>query len=142
MKVRFKMVGDKINTESMLSNLNKMVSGTTAYVESYPVKKDFGIFNVIDEVSLNNNNFQIIVKNKEEVVLGKGEPFRSKTLQADGTVILGYNINQAYFNHKEDFYIVELYVKGILVDKYELRTTDDIYDIYDNQNPSGLMKLD
>ncbi|WP_130891782.1 hypothetical protein LIY46_00040 [Fusobacterium varium] len=142
MNVKLRMIGDKLDARYILVNAAKLQLGTTIYTEKFPITKDIGILTILDNFSENKNKFQICVKSSDGTVIGKGEIFRSKVVlkgQQEGIII--YNINNAYFENRNNFYVVELWNENNLLDTFELRCESNIYNIYENLDEKGTISL-
>lgn len=142
MRVKLRMVGGKLNSGNILVNGERLQLGTTVYVDKFPVTKDIGILTILENFDEKINEFQICVKNSDNKELGRGEVFRSKVvLKNKGEGIIIYNVNKAYFENKNDFYIIELWNKDKIIDKFSLNCDSDIYNIYENLEEKGTISL-
>lgn len=137
MKVKLRLIGDKIDSTKILLSGNNLQLGDKVWIPKFPATKDVGVLVVVDEFDVNNNKFQICVKNEKEEVLGRGEVFRSKILSKSNEGILAYNVNKAYFENRERVYIVELWNGNKLLDTLHLSAEAEIYNIYENLDEKG-----
>lgn len=142
MKVKVRMMGNKMDGSKMLVDTSNLQFGTAIYTEKFPVTKDIGFFTIIEDLEEDNNIFNIAIKNSEGKLLGKGSKFKSKIISKEtGEAAIIYNITQVTFENKFDFYTVELWNEEKIIDKFELKAETNIYNIYSNMNESGTMSL-
>ena len=141
MRVKARLIGDKMNSEDMLISGNNLQLTTRVYSEKLPFTKDIGILTILENFNEEDNNFQIIIKNPKEEELGRGNIFRLKIVTKEREAILIYNVNKAYFEKKDDFYVVELWNKNNLLDTYNLGCEVEIHNIYNNMLPKGVISL-
>lgn len=142
MKIKVRMLGNKMDSSLMLMNNSSLQLGTSIYVEKLPVTIDVGVLNILENMNKEKNLFQVVVKDSAGSLLGKSDNFRSKIISREtGEAILIYNINKAFFNNKQDFYTIELWNEEEIVDSFEIKVKNNIYDIYDNMDDKGLISL-
>lgn len=142
MKVKVRFLADKLDATKTLLDTKHLQLGTTVYTKKFPLNKDIGVLTIIEGMTEDRNEFQICVKNSQEEVLGRGEVFRGRLLtkkNSEGIII--YNVNNAYFENKMDFYIIELWNGAECIDKFELNASVDIYDVYENLDEKGMISL-
>lgn len=137
MKVKLRLIGDKIDSSKILISANNLQMGNKILVERFPATKDVGILTILDEFDGKNNKFQLCVKNGKNEVLGRGEIFRSKILYKSEEGMIAYNVNKAYFENRESFYIVELWNDKTLLDSFNLFAETEIYNTYENLEEKG-----
>lgn len=142
MRVKMRMIGSKMDSSNVLIDTKALQLGTAVYVEKFPETRDIGILTLIEGVNENENLFQISVKDSTGNLLGRGNKFRSKIMsqKTDETVVI-YNINQVTFYNKNDFYIIELWNNEDIIDTFELRAENNIYNIYKNVDDRGTISL-
>lgn len=142
MKVKVRMLGNKMDGSLMLMNNSNLQLGTAVYVDKFPAVKDIGILTILENFNKEKNIFQVTVKNSIGKVLGKTNKFRSKIISKEtGEAALIYNINQVEFNDKMDFYTIELWNEEVMVDSFNMGVKNNIYDIYDNMDEKGMISL-
>lgn len=141
MKVKVRLIGDKINSEDMLISANNLQLTTKVFSEKLPVTKDVGVMTILEDFSEKDNSFQVVIKNSKDEELGRGNIFRLKIMTEEREAILIYNVNKAYFEKKGDFYTVELWNKDKILDKYDLGCEVEIHNIYNNMLPKGVISL-
>lgn len=142
MKVKVRMIGDKLDSNTMLVDAGKLQLGTKVYTQRFPLTKDVGIFTVIEGMEESKNIFQIAVKDSNGELLGRGNVFRMKILSKEtGEGVLIYNINKAHFKNRDSFYIIELWNGENLIDSFNLGADSDIYNIYSNLDEKGTISL-
>lgn len=141
MKIKLRLVGDKIDSTKKLLSVNNLQLGNKIWIPKFPVTKDVGILIVIQDFDISNNKFQVCVKNEKEEILGRGEVFRSRIVSKSKEGILTYNINKAYFENRESFYIIELWSGNKLLDIFHLYAEVEIYNIYENLDEKGTVSF-
>lgn len=142
MKIKMRMIGDKLDSNTLLIDAAKLQLGTKVYTKQFPFTKDVGVLTLIEGLKEEENNFQITVKDSNGELLGKGGLFRAKIKnKASDEAIVIYNINKAYFECRDDFYIIELWSNGKMIDNFELGADADIYRIYENLDEKGSISL-
>lgn len=142
MKVKVRMIGNKMDGSKMLVDTSDLQFGTAVYVEKFPTTKDVGFLTILEGLKEDNNIFNIAVKNSEGKLLGTGAKFKSKIISKEtGEAAIIYNITQVTFENRFDFYTVELWNEEKIIDKFELKAETNIYNIYSNMNESGTISL-
>lgn len=142
MKVKVRMIGDKLDSNTMLIDASKLQLGTKVYTSKFPLTKDVGILTVIEGMNEKDNSFQISVKDSKGELLGKGKVFRIRVLSKEtGEGLMVYNINKAHFENRDSYYIIELWNKDTLLDSFELGAESNIYNIYSNLDEKGSISL-
>ena len=141
MKIKARMMGDRMNINNMLLSPTNLQLTTKVYCKQFPVKKSVGIMTILDDFEEKDNCFHVVLKNSKEQELGRGSKFRTHylTLEREGIVI--YNVNDITFESKDDFYIVELWNEDEILDRYKLECCAEIYDVYMNLLPKGRVSL-
>lgn len=142
MKIKVRMIGSKMDSSNILVSNKALQLGTTIYIEKFPEIRDVGILTVIEGVIESENLFQIAVKDSTGKLLGRGNKFRAKIIsQETNEAIVIYNINQAAFSNKDDFYIIELWNNENIIDTFELKAKNNIYNIYKNIDERGTISF-
>lgn len=141
MRIKSRLIGQKMNIENRLLSLEDLQLTTTLYVDSYPTTRDIGIFSVLEDITEEENEFQVIIKNLNNKELGRGSRFRTSYLTKDGEGILIYNLNRIEFKNPNSGYIVEVLNGENLFDRYEIKSSTDIYKIYTPALSAGVIKL-
>lgn len=142
MKIKVRMIGDKLDSNTMLVDAGKLQLGTKVYTQRFPLTKDVGILTIIEGMKESKNIFQIVVKDSKGELLGKGNIFRMKILSKEtGEGVLVYNINKAHFENRDSFYMIELWSGDELIDSFNLGADSDIYNIYTNLDERGTISL-
>mgnify|MGYP000031410342 CR=1 FL=1 len=142
MNIKMRMIGDKVDSNTLLIDANKLQLGTKVYTKKFPFTKDVGVLTVIEGLREERNSFQIAVKSSQGELLGKGGVFRAKIKnRASDEAIVVYNINKAYFENRNDFYIIELWSNDQMLDSFELGADADIYKIYEILDEKGSISL-
>ncbi len=142
MKVKLRLIGDKLNSDELLISAKNLQLGTDIYVEKFPITKDVGVMTILESFEEKENRFQVVIRDKENKELGRGNIFKLKIMTKEKEAIIIYNINKAYFEKKIDFYKVELLSGESVIDSYKLGCETEIYNIYSNLAPKGTISLD
>lgn len=141
MKVKLRMIGGKVDSTSTLMNMENMQLGEKILVDNYPVTKDIGIITILEDFNIDENEFQIHVKNLKEELLGKGNVFKLKIMTEENIGAVLYNVNKATFENRESGYIVELHNKEKVIDKIKIMSDTNIYNIYENLDDRGSIEF-
>ena len=141
MKVKLRLIGGKVDSSALLVNLENGQLGNKVLVKEYPVTEDVGIVTFLENFKVEENEFQICVKNLNDEILGKGNVFRGKIMSLDGIGVVLYNVNKAYFENRESGYIIELFNKNKQIDRFILQSDTNIYNIYNNLEERGVIEF-
>ncbi|STO31737.1 Uncharacterised protein [Fusobacterium necrogenes] len=143
MNIKVRILSDKLDSSSLLIETKNLQLGTKVYTSQFPFTKDVGVLTIISDLDEKNNNFQLVVKDSQGNLLGKGNKFRAKIKSKESKDgILIYNINNAYFENDHSSYLIEVWNEDKLIDNFTLGASISIYNIYDNLDDRGVIILD
>lgn len=141
MKVIENFISEQVDTENKYPVLYKFHLGSSFYSNTFPIEKNIGFTTIIGDFNKENNKFNIIIKNKENIEIAKGNEFKCKLVNENNNGILLYNVNGAYFQNENSYYLIELWNEENLLKTFKLKGENCIYKIYQNLDSSGTINI-
>lgn len=141
MKVIENFISEQVDTENKYPTLDKIHLGSSFYSNIFPIEKNIGFTTIIGDFNKENNKFNIIIKNKENIEIAKGNEFKCKLVNENNNGILLYNLNGAYFQNENSYYLIELWNEDNLLKTFKLKGENCIYKIYQNLDSSGTINI-
>lgn len=141
MKIKTKLLTfDKFDLKSKMPTISNAILGSRIIVNSLPCTVEtITVVNILEGVTRDNNKFNISISHSNNKKIGDIYELPSEVVTYEGEAILCYRFQGLNFFENSDYYNVEVYHEGKLIDRYKLGVATSFYEIYQNKDVYGLI---
>lgn len=126
------------NTFSIIN----LYSENKIVVDKYPAKQDFTIGLWIANFDIKKNEFKMIVKDQNNIILAEGQIFRCNYLTSENIGFISTTVYEANFKNSSSFYIVEYLNFDEVIYSLRISSVTNWSQIYKITNDTGSIEYD